>query len=520
MAFKILVVEDQKIVAIDLKTSLQSLGYHVPALATSGEEAIRKAEEIRPDLVLMDIQLEGDMDGIAAAEYIYNRLNIPVIYLTAHSDTNTLRRAVKVGPFGYILKPFDEQDLITSIETAFRRYQLEQKVKESERWWATTLKSVGDGVIATDATGNIKFLNPVAEALTGWKHEDAVGLDVTEVLDLINSQTRATSKNPIDRAIREGDVVFLESDVLLISKHQIEIPIDDSAAPIKDDEGNVTGAVLVFRDITERKQIEESRLVLEQAKLLEMQMLEFQKIIQLKEDFLSTISHELRTPIANIRMATKMLGITLNKVLTFLTESALMIVEREKLAQYLQILDDQSQRESNLIDNLLDLQMLDSSNRSSTVETIQLQTWLPKMLLPFQQRTQNQQQELQLRIDSALPPLVCDRFSLERILSELLHNACKYTPAAEQIIVTAIALSNMIQFQVCNSGIEIPQSELCHIFDKFYRVPQQDPWQQGGTGLGLALVQKLVEQMLGTIQVESTGGWTTFTVQLPLQYQA
>ena len=121
---KILVVEDERIVAKDIKASLESLGYAVPALAASGEEAIKKAAEVCLDLVLMDIQLEGDMDGVEAAEHIYNRWNIPIIYLTAHSDKSTLQRAKAVEPFGYILKPFEEQDLLTTLETAIHRYQL------------------------------------------------------------------------------------------------------------------------------------------------------------------------------------------------------------------------------------------------------------------------------------------------------------------------------------------------------------------------------------------------------------
>lgn len=202
-SLNILVVEDERIVANDIKFSLQSLGYAVPAIAASGEEAIRKVAELRPDLVLMDINLKGDMDGVEAAARIYTCWHIPIVYLTAHSDRNTLQRATAVGAFGYILKPFEEPDLLTTIETALNRYQLEKKLRESERWWATTLRSVGDGVIATDAKGCIKFLNPVAETLTGWKHKDAFGRNIAEVLSIFKEPSGNLIKNPVIEVLQK-----------------------------------------------------------------------------------------------------------------------------------------------------------------------------------------------------------------------------------------------------------------------------------------------------------------------------
>lgn len=512
---KILVVEDENIVAKDIKASLQSLGYVVPALAASGEEAINKVAEFSPDVVLMDIRLKGDMDGVEAAEQIYTRFNVPIIYLTAHSDGSTLQRAKAIGPFGYILKPFEEQDLLTTIETALHRYQLEKKLKESEQWWATTLRSVGDAVIATDTSGRIKLLNPVAETLTGWKQEDALGRDVTEVFSIINEKTRTLLLNPIIGVLEKGVVVYLEEDALLISKDKVEIPIDDSAAPIKDDQGNVMGTVVVFRDSTERKQAQESRLALERAKQLETRMAEIQQLNQLKDDFLNTISHELRTPLTNIKMATEMLGVTLNKAMTLLDEPTLLQAERRQLTRYLQILNDECQREFNLINDLLDLQRLEAPRLPLLLETVHLQSWLPQVVQPFQVQAQNYQQVLQVNLDPALPPFTCLQSSLERLLTELLNNACKYTPAGEQITVTVSVQSDVIQFRVCNSGVEIPASELPRIFDKFYRVPSIDCWKRGGSGLGLALVKKLTEQLAGCVWVESASKETCFTVELP-----
>src|SRR5207249_3205124 len=155
---QILVVEDEHIVAKDIQLRLQALGYHIPAVASSGEEALQKAEEIRPDLVLMDIRLKGPMNGVEAAEELRRRFNIPVVYLTAYADKHTLDRAKVTEPFGYILKPFEERELYTCIEVALYKHHTECKLRESEQWLATTLRCIGDGVIATDMAGRVKFI--------------------------------------------------------------------------------------------------------------------------------------------------------------------------------------------------------------------------------------------------------------------------------------------------------------------------------------------------------------------------
>ncbi|MCU0537637.1 MAG: PAS domain S-box protein, partial [Hydrococcus sp. Prado102] len=252
----ILIVEDEIIVAKDIENKLKRLGYIVPALASSGEEAIKKAAEANLDLVLMDIRLRGNIDGIEAARQIYNIFNIPIIYLTANADTATFERAKTTKPLGYILKPFKEKELYNTIEVTLARYRIEKQLQDNERWLATILKSIGDGVIACDRNKNIIFMNPVAETLTEWSKKEAKGKLVPEVFNITNSETRSMLHHPVSQALELGIVVGIPENTILITKNGIEIPIDDSAAPIKDDNDSVKGAVWVFRDITERKQSE------------------------------------------------------------------------------------------------------------------------------------------------------------------------------------------------------------------------------------------------------------------------
>jgi diguanylate cyclase (GGDEF)-like protein/PAS domain S-box-containing protein len=179
-----------------------------------------------------------------------------VIFLTAYSDPNTLKRAKVSGATSYLIKPFRPDELHSCIEVALYKHQLERKLKESEQWFAKTLNCISDAVIATDADGKMRFMNPKAETLTGVKFELAQGKNVSEIMTLITQLERTVIENPLAMALRTLSVTGLDSATLLVTQAGLEFPIDDGAAPILDENGTVLGAVLVFRDITQRRQIE------------------------------------------------------------------------------------------------------------------------------------------------------------------------------------------------------------------------------------------------------------------------
>ncbi len=298
-------------------------------------------------------------------------------------------------------------------------------------------------------------------------------------------------------------------------------PLAVLACPVFDNQG-ILGDLWLFRSKQDGFNELEIRLVeqvanqcaiaIGQARLYQAsqaQVAELEKLNRLKDDFLSTVSHELRTPVTNMRMAIRMLVVAFGQDETS--------VSRDKALRYLQILQDECERETELINDLLDLQRLEAGDQTLKIELICLPDWLIGILEPFQERARAAQQTLQLDIAPTLPTLVSDASIVERILAELLNNACKYTPSGETIRVMAQAQSGVIQFQVNNSGTEIPRHELPRIFDKFYRVPHLDQWKHGGTGLGLALVLKLTERLGGSIWAESGSGQTCFTVELPLR---
>lgn len=252
---RILVVEDESVVAKDIQWSLKGLGYAICGWASSGEEAIQKARDLRPDLVLMDVVLKGEMDGIQASEHIRKNFNIPVIYLTAYADEHTLQRAKVTEPFGYILKPFEERELHTTLEVALYRHKTEKAIRDKEQWLSTTLRSIGEGVITTDTSENVTFMNSVAESLTGWQEAEALGKKLSQVF-VIHNESGRVDEHPVAQCQRKKGGVGPTVHALLSADGEIVL-IEDNAAPIKDEAGGIIGCVLVFRDITDRRQSQE-----------------------------------------------------------------------------------------------------------------------------------------------------------------------------------------------------------------------------------------------------------------------
>lgn len=262
MKANILIVEDESIVAQDLQFTLEDLGYGVIAIANSGELAIQKVAEHQPNLILMDIRIIGEMDGINTAEIILQRFDIPIVYLTAHADEETIHRAKLTTPYGYIIKPFEENELHTTLEIALYKHQQEQQLKQNVQWLKTVLNSIGDGVITADRDGNITFLNPAAESLTCLSFKQVLGKRAKEVFVFTDASTRKAIENPLDRVLKTKNIVYLPQDALLVKENGEEIYISGSASPIFNYEEiigsdecsqDLSGTVMIFQDVTEKK---------------------------------------------------------------------------------------------------------------------------------------------------------------------------------------------------------------------------------------------------------------------------
>jgi signal transduction histidine kinase/CHASE2 domain-containing sensor protein len=387
------------------------------------------------------------------------------------------------------LRPYQSFAPFASMQHVTQLTALADQFGRSQSTQAAIARSLSIGLVAADVEGRVWFSNPIATALLkveiGSRLHDSLVPDWfieqewQQALVNLKQQQSIVSR---ERSIRESTIAE-EPRWFWV---QLE-PFDYQVNDVKSE-----GVLLLLEDVTTRKTIEAN---------LDQQIHELRRMSQLKDDFLSTVSHELRTPLTNMKMAIQLLQITSNE---------------KQWKHYLGILESECARETELINELLDLQRLDSDKQTIQAELIDFYTWLPEIVEPFYQRAKSRQQYITVKVDPELPCFKSDRASVERLIVELMNNACKYTPPEHKIEITADWCEPYIELSVSNSGVEIPEKERSKIFDRFYRIPRTDPWKQGGTGLGLALVKKLVESLNGSIEVNSQDGWTTFTVSLPL----
>ncbi|HEX5808312.1 MAG TPA: response regulator [Anaerolineales bacterium] len=253
-ASDILIAEDENSAAQELREQLEGLGYRVVDVASSSAEALYKTEKLRPQIVLMNIRLKGEKDGIQTGSLLHALHGTPVVYMIDYSNQATIRRVTATGPFGYIFRPFDEKQIVATIETALIRHKLERKLQQSRQWLNTTLTSIGDGVIATDDQGLVRFINPVAMELTGWHQKDAIGRSLYEIFLLVDESSHelvdlSHIQNKKPRAESRRGIVGL-----LMPRNGPPVPVEANATFIQNRNVQVYGMVLVFRDVTESRE--------------------------------------------------------------------------------------------------------------------------------------------------------------------------------------------------------------------------------------------------------------------------
>ncbi len=487
---RILIVEDEGIVAKDIQNRLTRFGYTVVGVVETGAEAVRLSGEAQPDLVLMDIHLKGPMDGVEAAEQIRANWQIPVVYLTAYADDATLRRARVTEPFGYILKPFEERELPTILEMALYKHAAERRLRASERRYATTLSSIGDGVIATDAEGRITFLNPVAEALTGWSAAETAGQPLAEVFRTLDEHSRAVLDAPFNR---EG-AADSHASALLVSRDGRERPIDGRAAPIHDDEGKCTGAVVVFRDISEKRRLEE-------------QLLHARRMEGIGR-LAGGVAHDFNNLLTVILGYCNLLMHSSDADHPWFN----MIAEMHKAGE----------RAANLTHQLLAFsrkQLLQPKIVDLNKIVANMETMLGRLIgTHIRMNTVLAADPLSVRADPG---------QIEQVILNLVVNARDAMPRGGELILrtgSANYEANQLRplpdmppghyhfFSVSDTGTGMDEAVQSRLFEPFFTTKETGK----GTGMGLATVFGIVKQSDGHIQVASeVGQGSTFTIWLP-----
>jgi PAS domain S-box-containing protein len=367
-----------------------------------------------------------------------------------------------------------------------------REVFRQREWFRVTLASIGDAVIATDPDGRVVFLNGVARSLTGWTPAEAAGQPLEQVFHVVHEQTRQPVPSPAERVLQSGTVVSLANHTLILGKHGTETPIADSAAPIRGEAGNILGVVLVFRDVTERKRAEEA----------------LQAADRHKDEFLAMLAHELRNPLAPVRNAVALLRL-----------GGTSAADRCWAAE---VIERQVRHLSRLVDDLLDVSRI----RRGKIRLQKQPVALAEVVAQAVETSRPLIEAHRHHLDVQLPPgpvlLEADPTRLAQVLSNLINNAAKYTPDGGRIRLAAAVEGGAAVVRVADTGIGIPAEMLPKVFDLFTQVDHSLDRAQGGLGLGLALVQKLVELHGGSVEAHSDGPdkGSEFVVRLPLPAEA
>ena len=356
---------------------------------------------------------------------------------------------------------------------------------ERERF-RTTLTSIGDAVVVTDAQGRITLLNPIAQALTGWGAE-ALGQPLDTVFRIVNETTRETMENPVSKVLRLGAIVGLANHTVLIAKDDSELSIDDSGAPIRDTRGRIVGVVLVFRDITERRGAERALEVADRR----------------KDEFLAMLAHELRNPLAPIRNAAHTL--------------ALLGTGDDRVRWVSGVIERQVGLMTRLVDDLLDVSRITSGKITLQRTTVSVGEVLAQAVEAARPLVESRGQTLDVDVPEDAGWVDGDPARLAQAVGNLLDNAIKYTDDGGGIWLRERVEGDEVVIVVEDSGVGIEPEVLPHVFDLFIQADRSLERKRGGLGLGLTLVRRLVEMHGGRVEAASAGPGlgSVFTIRLP-----
>jgi two-component system, cell cycle sensor histidine kinase and response regulator CckA len=496
----VLVVEDEALIAGDIKETLVRLGYQVPVTVSTGQRALLAAADLKPNLILMDIKLRGEMDGVEAAAEIRTQADVPIVYLTSHSDEETLSRAKATSPHGYLLKPFTERELRTAIEVALHRHQLEMRLADRERWFSTTLRSIGDAVVTTDPFESITFLNDVAHTLTGWGAE-AVGRPFTEVFNVIDAGGKPIP-SMAGLALTASTSVELPDHSRLQSKTGQHIAIDDVASPIVDDKGSLLGSVVVFRDVTRRRALEEQAT--RSARLASLGTL------------VAGVAHEINNPLSYVLSNTQVSLDLVDQMLGRLKPATETDFEgaREDLNEVrLALVDSQAgaERVRLIVSGLMGF-VRGSRGPGTPVDLEQALAVAIKMTEHAVRPNARVRRE-----PGQLPRVLGQEHAFSQVFSNLLLNAAQAIgegrPEENEIVVsTTTNEQGWAVVEVRDTGPGIPAEALLRLFDPFFTTKPPG----SGTGLGLSISHSIIADAGGSlIAANHPGGGALFRVMLP-----
>lgn len=501
----IYIVEDERIVAKNIEIDLKSIGYNVVGHAVSGEKALTEIMTLVPDLILMDVNLKGQMTGLEVAEEVKKKLNIPVVFLSAYADENTLSRAKQSGAFGFLVKPFQAIDLKTAIEVAFAKFDDMNQVKkekdrsvlalkESERRYKQIVDNVSDLIYRTNHKGKFTFVNPTISKLTEYSDEEIIGMNYDELI----------REDYHDRTVEFYQNVFKNNQTYsyyefpVITKSGKEIWIGQNVQLLHSGK-YITGFQAMARDITERVRFQEE-LIKSKEKA--------ESADKVKSQFLANMSHEIRTPLNGIIGISKLLAKT-------------DLDQKQK--EYLQAIIYSSDQLMGIINNILDLSKIEVGKMTLDEREFDFENLISAVMGLFESKATEKDIKIFSVVDDNVPlRLIGDSVKLNQILINLVGNAIKFTQQGEVKLSVGMIKDEgdncSIKFSISDTGIGIEKAKLEKIFSAFSQAEGETTRKYGGSGLGLTIVKKLILLQKGEISVDSKlGEGTTFTVILPFK---
>ena len=544
----ILIVDDTPDNLLMLFSYLKEQGFKV-LLVEDGATALKIARSQAPDIILLDV-LMPQIDGFETCRRLKSNTitkDIPIIFLTTLAETVDKARGFRLGVVDYITKPTEPEEVLVRIQTHLKLRNMHRALEKQSQTIAKQNRKLQqaynfDRVVRciTEKIRDSFYEKQILEIAT---KELAQALDLSscqiELYDFeqttVTIAYEYTITLPPYRGVSRNIDEFPELYQQLLQKNSLQlvesipqsspqgIQVTRLACPIFDDRGvmgNLWGLrppneVFTTLEIQFVQQIAaQCAIAIRQAKLYQtstQQVEELAKLNQLKNDFLKTITHELKSPASSIQLATETIE-------TLLADQQ-NLCKSKRFQRVLQIFRKSCRRQNELIDDLLTICHIEAKAKIAKPESIDLHPWIENLTKLHLQCTKNQQQRLILDLAPEELHITIDPTILERIVRELLQNAYKYTPAGQTITIQTKVTESEIFLCTINTGVEIPLKEQKLIFDLFYRIPNNDPWQYGGTGLGLTLVKKLTKMLEATVDVESENLKTTFCIRLPKNLQ-
>jgi len=475
---RIMVVDDEAIITSQMQDYLQLLGYEVAGIANSGEDAIESARKLLPDLILMDIVMpRKKIDGITASEIIKKELDIPVIFMTAYGGEKILERAKTVEPVGFIIKPFQENELKIAIEVALYRKEMERKLRESEKKYRSVVDAAVDAIFTIDIDGNVVFWNRASEALFGQTSEATIGKPFTRLLsESISGMVRQEMRRIFSGG--HSDIVGKTLEASGIRKDGSTFPVEFTLTAWKIHEG--VFFTIIARDITERKKIE-----------------------QMKSDFVSLVSHQLKTPVAGI------MGCIDNMLMGLTGE----ITDKQK--EYLNIMRDISSRNLRIISNLLNVSRIERGIVSVNLQAQSLDEAVEIALKGYRDAMGKKGLKLVIQKPQEDILVLADRDKLVEALINSVENAVKFTDAGTITVrMKKHETSALVEIQDTGPGLTEEMKQMVFKKDRMFT---GEPSIKEGCGLGLYTAMEFMKLQQGTISVQSDPGkGCTFVFRIPL----